>query len=79
MFDYYCPVWANVSISGISKVKNSQKKAAISILGPFHKILRYLKAVKTYILLNGHTLQYMANLNALSHNKSYNLRSSVYS
>jgi len=32
VFDYCCPVWANVSNSELSKVKNNQKKAARIIL-----------------------------------------------
>ena len=32
VFDYCCPVWANVSNSELSKVKNIQKKAARIIL-----------------------------------------------
>jgi len=53
VFDYYCPVWANVSISGISNIKNSPKRAAKILLGPLNKILRYHKAVN----INGGDVQ----------------------
>jgi len=32
VFDYCCPVWANVSNSELSNVKNIQKRAARNIL-----------------------------------------------
>ena len=43
----------------------------------FDNRLNYHIRVMTYKILNGHTPKYMCNLISLSHNTSYNLRSST--
>jgi len=94
VFDYCCPVWANVSNSELPKVKSIQKRAAKIILKrsngnsavflfnefkwlSFDKRLNYHIGVMTYTILYGQTPKNMCNIISVSHNTSYNLRSST--